>query len=60
MIIHNRSIMYKHYIDGEITEAEYKTYLAEQEEREEKASERFERIVNRLNTKGWFTYETTN
>lgn len=43
MKIPNRHIMYKRYQDGEITEAEYKTYLAEQEERQ--ASERFEKFT---------------
>lgn len=43
--IPNRHIMYKRYLDGEITEAEYKTYLAEQEERERQTSERFKRFV---------------
>ena len=45
MRIPNRHIMYKRYIDGEITEVEYKSYLTEQEERERKASERFDRFV---------------
>ena len=48
MRIPNRHIMYKRYQDGEITEAEYKTYLREQEERERKTSERFERFVERM------------
>lgn len=51
MRVPNRHIMYKRYQDGEISEAEYKTYLAEQEERERQISERFEEIINRLNTK---------
>ena len=45
MRIPNRHIMYRRYLDGEITEAEYKTYLVEQEERERQASERFDRFV---------------
>ena len=48
MRIPNRSVMYKRYQDGEITEAEYKNYLVEQEERERQSSERFERTVQRL------------
>lgn len=51
MRIPNRHIMYKRYQDGEITEAEYKTYLAEQEERERQASENFEETIRKLNTK---------
>lgn len=51
MRIPNRSVMYKRYLDRDITEAEYKTYLAEQDERDRKASERFERTVNKLSTK---------
>lgn len=51
MIIPNRSIMYKRYLDGEITKAEYKTYLREQEERERQTSESFQRTVNRLKIK---------
>ena len=45
MRIPNRHIMYRRYQDGEITEAEYKSYLAEQEERERQTSERFEEFV---------------
>ena len=45
MRVPNRHIMYRRFLDGEITEAEYKTYLAEQEERERKTSERFDRFV---------------
>lgn len=52
MRIPNRHIMYRRYQDGEITEAEYKTYLTEQEKRERKASERFERFAERLVGKG--------
>lgn len=48
MRIPNRHIMYKRYQDGEITEAEYKTYLGEQEERERRASERFKETVERM------------
>ena len=48
MRIPNRHIMYRRYQDGDITEAEYKTYLAEQEERERQASERFESTVQRM------------
>lgn len=51
MRIPNRHIMHKRYQEGYITEVEYKTYLAEQEERERKASERFQRTVNRLKIK---------
>lgn len=51
MRIPNRHIMYRRYQDGEITEAEYKTYLAEQEERERQTSERFERTVEKLSIK---------
>ena len=51
MRIPNRHVMYKRYLDGEITEAEYKTYLAEQEERERQDSERFEETIKKLNTK---------
>ena len=40
--------MYRRYLDGDITEAEYKTYLAEQEEREHLASEKFKRTVKRM------------
>lgn len=40
--------MYKRYLDGDITEAEYKTYLIEQEERERQSSDRFERTVQRM------------
>lgn len=47
----NRHIMYKCYLDGEITEAEYKAYLVELEERERQTSEGFERTVNRLSIK---------
>ena len=43
--------MYRRYLDGDITEAEYKTYLAEQEERDRKASERFEKIIKKLGIK---------
>ena len=46
--IANRHIMYKRYQDGDITEAEYKTYLAKQEERERQTSEKFKKTVNRL------------
>ena len=49
--IPNRHVMYKRYIDGEITEVEYNTYLAEQEDREYKISEKFEETVKRLNIK---------
>ena len=45
MRIPNRHIMYKRYTDGDITETEYKSYLAELEERERKASERFNSFV---------------
>ena len=45
MRVPNRSVMYRRYLDRDITEAEYKNYLAEQEERERQASERFERFV---------------
>lgn len=48
MKVPNRHIMYKRYLDGEITEAEYKTYLREQEERERRTSERFEKFVKGL------------
>lgn len=48
MRVPNRHIMYRRYLDGDITEAEYKTYLIEQEERERQASERFERTVQRM------------
>ena len=48
MRIPNRHIMYKRYLDGDITETEYKTYLTELEERERKASERFNRFVERM------------
>ena len=51
MRIPNRHIMYRRYLDGDITEAEYKTYLAEQEERDRKASERFEKIIKKLGIK---------
>lgn len=51
MRIPNRHIMYKRYQDGEITEAEYKAYLVELEERERQTSEGFERTVNRLSIK---------
>ena len=54
MRIPNRHIMYKRYLDEDITEAEYNTYLVEQDEREKQASERFERIAK----KGLITYET--
>lgn len=37
--IPNRHIMYKRYLDGEITEVEYKAYLVELEERERQTSE---------------------
>ena len=40
--------MYKRYIDGDITEAEYKTYLVELEERERQSSERFNKFVERM------------
>ena len=52
MRIPNRHIMYKRYMDGDISEAEYKTYLTEQEERERQASDRFEVTIKRLNMKG--------
>ena len=48
MRIPNRHIMYRRFLDGEITEAEYKTYLREQEERERQTSERFDRFVERM------------
>ena len=51
MRIPNRHIMYKRYQDGEITETEYKNYLSEQEERDRKASERFEKIIKKLGIK---------
>ena len=49
MRIPNRHIMYKRYQDGEITEAEYKSYLAEQEEREKQATDRFNETIEKLN-----------
>ena len=53
MRIPNRHIMYRRFLDGDITEAEYKTYLVEQEERERHASERFQKTVERMvNTSG--------
>lgn len=48
MRIPNRHIMYRRYLDGDITEAEYKSYLAEQEEREKQASDRFNKLVERM------------
>lgn len=48
MRIPNRHVMYKRYLDGDITEAEYKTYLAEQEEREKQSSDRFNKLVERM------------
>ena len=48
MRIPNRHIMYKRYLDGDITEAEYKTYLVEQEEREKQSSDRFNKLVERM------------
>ena len=51
--IPNRQIMYKSYLDGEITETEYKIYLAKQEKRERQTSEKFARFV-----KGVIIYET--
>lgn len=50
-MIPNRHIMYRRFLNGDIIEAEYKTYLAEQEERERKTSERFGRIVRRFKRK---------
>ena len=55
MRIPNRHIMYKRYLDGEITETGYKTYLRKQEERERQASERFDRTTRKLNIKEQFT-----
>lgn len=37
----NRHIMYRKYIDGDISKSEYEAYLAEQESREREADERF-------------------
>lgn len=51
MIIPNRSITYQKYQDGDISEAEYKTYLTEQEERERRTSERFNETVRRFKRK---------
>ena len=48
MRIPNRSVMHRRYLDGDITEAEYKTYLAEQEERERQSSDRFNKLVERM------------
>lgn len=48
MRIPNRHVMYKRYLDGDITEVEYKTYLAEQEEREKQSSDRFNKLVERM------------
>ena len=50
MRIPNRHIMYRRYLNGEIDESEYKAYLAEQEERERKTSERFQETIEKLNT----------
>lgn len=52
MRIPNRHVMYKRYLDGDITEAEYKTYLAEQEERERQSSDRFNETVKKIKHKG--------
>lgn len=51
MRIPNRHIMYQRYIDGDITEAEYKSYLVELEKRERKTSERFDRTIRRFKRK---------
>lgn len=40
--------MYHRYRNGDISEAEYKTYLLKQEEREFQASKRFKRTVQKL------------
>ena len=47
----NRHIMYKRYIDGDITETEYKAYLIELEEREIQSSEKFQETINKINIK---------
>ena len=49
--IHNRHIMYRRYLDGKISETEYKIYLHEQEEREKEISKRFDKFVNKLSRK---------
>ena len=51
MRITNRHIMYKRYMDGDITEAEYKTYLTELEERERQSSEKFEKFIRGVDNK---------
>lgn len=51
MRIPNRYVMYTLYIDGDVTEAEYNTYLIEQEERERNTSEKFQETVNKINIK---------
>lgn len=51
MKIPNHHIMYQRYIDGDITETEYKTYLVELEERERQSSEKFQETVNKINIK---------
>lgn len=51
MIIPNRSITYQKYQDGDISEAEYKAYLIELEERERQSSEKFQETVNKINIK---------
>lgn len=48
MRIPNRHIMYRRFLEGEITETEYKAYLAEQEERERQSSDRFNKFVERM------------
>lgn len=49
MRILNRHIMYKRFLEGGITETEYKTYLVELEEREKQSSEKFQETVNKIN-----------
>lgn len=46
--IHNRHIMYRKYLDGKISEIEYKIYLHEQEEREKEISKKFDKFVNKI------------
>ena len=43
--------MYRRYLDGKISETEYKIYLHEQEEREKEISKRFDKFVNKLSRK---------
>lgn len=46
--VHNRNIMAQMLKDGQISDADYKKYLKEQEEREKHSSEKFQNFVKSL------------